>query len=59
MDSGAGAPGDRPPGDEPLGGKALSDHDLISALREISEEELMKHGIKGIRNSSLLLHMLI
>lgn len=49
MASGAGAPGDRPPGDEPLGGKALSDHDLISALREISEEELMKHGIKVVR----------
>lgn len=49
MASGAGAPDDRPPGDQPLGGKALSDRELISALREFPEEELMKYGIKVVR----------
>lgn len=49
MASGAGAPGDRPPGDEPLGGKSMTDDELMAVLGEISEEELLKHGIKIVK----------
>jgi hypothetical protein len=45
MASGAGAPEDRPPGDKPLGGKVLKDNGPPVVLGEISEEELLKHGI--------------
>ena len=49
MASGAGAPDDRPPGDEPLGGKSMTDDEVMVILGEISEEELLKHGIKIVK----------
>lgn len=50
--SGAGAPNDRPPGDEPLGGKAkkVAPKDVIVLIPELSQEELMKHGVLPVVN---------
>jgi hypothetical protein len=40
--AGAGAPDDRPPGDEPLGGRSK---EVKVVIPELSQEELMKHGV--------------
>ena len=43
--SGAGAPDDRPPGDDPLGGRSK---DVKVVIPELSQEELMKHGVEPV-----------